>query len=186
MTSSRFRVSSRLARLVKGITPAILPSILLVFMAADAVAVRQYRCAGKIQYRPCTLSETHAQAPSQSHSVFKPWAAAPAIASATRMRPPRAPYGAPRLYAAVRGTSLSPGPSAGRSARDGIWRGLVEGNGMVQLHLEFLKQDEVFERRLIGNIPLVATSTSFAFVSRMPSEREWTWRIAAQAMPLTQ
>jgi hypothetical protein len=62
----------------------------------------------------------------------------------------------------------------------------VEGNGMVQLHLEFLKQDEVVERRLIGNIPLVATSTSFAFVSRLPSERDWSWRIAAQALPLTQ
>ncbi len=153
---------------------------LLFIIVQPVEAERVYRCYGRVQYRPCEAPPLGGAA---NTSIFGQHEfAKPQVSSARIARNIQPLESATSAYARIEGPSLS---KAASSPRDGVWRGTVHGNGVVYLYLEILEKEQLSERRFIGNVALERAATTFAFVSRLPSGSQWTWRVRALASPFT-
>jgi len=145
-------------------------AIILLIFPAHASAAKQYRCNGKIQYRPC------GQPINYGKRKF------PTLQSAERNLM-HASYGpkkkaqgkADDLYAEVVTSNFR-----NRANSDGQWRGRIKGNGDIHMTLQLLQANKV-ESRYMGHVALVDSETSFNFISVRPKGKDWTWKIIALA-----
>ena len=157
-----------------------LSAFCLATLSSPAWAARQYRCSGRVQFRPCNYPPSGPVTPgTKIGSVVSKSLPTPVLL-------PQAPPVTGEIYARVLEKSfLGPAPKQAPRRKGyvptGVWKGLVEGNGMVHLFLEILRDDSVEERRFMGNVLLRDKSTTFAFVSPLPKGNNWSWRVAALA-----
>ena len=126
-------------------------SALIVSLPLSAHALRIYRCNGKIQYLPCQQNST-----SQEER---------GLLSASPVK---------SKYAKVIRSDFSTLPK-----QEGIWRGLIAGNGTVHLRLLIKRNGSVHSSRYMGNVALNDRSTTFAFRSVVPAGKDWSWDIVA-------
>jgi hypothetical protein len=157
---------------------------ILTLPANSAWAARQYRCSGKIQFRPCNAAARGAEAPMSRIGNTLGKRSSASTLSAPLKYPAPAIQG--ELYARIVEKSfLGPrSPASKAKVSTGVWKGLVEGNGMVHLFLEILRGEAIEERRFMGNVLLRGKSTTFAFVSPLPRGSDWTWRVSAVSKAL--
>lgn len=142
--------------------------ILLTFVPGIALAAKQYRCEGRVQYRPCEQG-------------FKGQGSiGTGVPAATIVRAqPRTSVHQPNLFAEITESRFER-----ITHRDGVWKGKVRGNGIVHLHLEILRKGLSEAVRYMGSVPLANKSTTFAFRAVAPTGRDWSWRILAEPKPL--
>jgi hypothetical protein len=133
----------------RGGYPLVFVAAILCLVVAPAHAVRQYRCNGVIQYRPCTDLSTITRVKSG------PW---------YRKTGPS--------YSMVLGTKFQR-----RDKDTGHWSGEVEGRGNIRLFLRLMKDGHLFEERYMGQVLLSGKKTTFNFLSSLPRERGWDWQI---------
>jgi hypothetical protein len=138
-------------------------------LPSSALASRQYRCNGRIQYRPCEVPAANAASPTPNTSARQ-------TLGSLRRAPSNDPAIPGLRYAKVHDTNFQ---RLGR--RDGLWRGLVKGNGTVHLTLVLKRGDTVIDERYMGNVTLLDRETTFAFRSVLPTQHEWDWDISASA-----
>lgn len=145
----------------------LLLASLIIHFPQDSHALKPYRCAGRVQFVPCTSAQK-ADAIEQRKAMLRP-------SSGIRR-------GAKGSYALVKKPSFTRA-----SGSDGIWRGIVKGNGQVHLHL-LLSQGRKTVKRFIGAIELLkGKETTFTFRSVAPKGavgQNWRWRVIASAFPL--
>ena len=135
-----------------------LTTIGALFWSGNAHAARQYRCNGRVQYRPCEVST------------------APAVTELGSLRKhphARAAPGADQ-FALVEDVTFKQ-----INKRDGVWRGLVRGNGTVELRLVLKSGGVVLDDRYMGRVTLENRSTTFAFRSVVPTTSNWAWDVRA-------
>lgn len=157
---------------MKAFTCLLIAIIVLISSAENSYAARQYRCNGKIQYRPC-LNE-----------LASPRAAMRSLQDTER----RAYHAARNAYA----SDVESDPS-GHFAKitkhsykrlskvSGQWRGIVEGNGTIRLTLHILRNGEIESSRFMGEVALRNKKTSFNFISSPPQGTGWSYKIIAIA-----
>lgn len=151
-------------------------------------AAHQFRCNGKVQYRPCSTPVANGKLAAKREpkrtltgaltQLGNTWRARPrsdfssgdVLANANDVRGP--------IYAKVMQQSY-----ARLSAREGQWRGVVRGNGDIHLTLQILRSGDVVASRYMGHVQLVEKSTSFNYKSVPPPGGDWGWRILASARP---
>lgn len=135
--------------------------VILIMLACvpQAHALKQYRCGGFVQYRPCDPNVQPATAPHEKLARIS------ALRAAAR----------PHRYAKVLQNNFSYD-----GKKRGVWTGRVEGNGTIHLRLH-LVSDGKKETRYMGNIQLAHKSTSFRFESSVPESSAWKWSISVQA-----
>lgn len=144
-------------------------SVVLTFSTAtDAWAIRQYRCEGRIQYRPC---DEPFRGPT---GIGMGIDTGVALRAQARLPKPNGP-----LFAEVLESRFER-----LSAREGIWRGRIRGNGLVRLRLEIVEGAAAAPPRFMGHVPLANKATWFAFRSVAPAGKNWTWRIIAESRPI--
>lgn len=125
---------------------------------ADA---QQYNCNGRIQYRPCGQPLHQYKRNVTSNGKVK-------------KSVKRAETKDPDAFARVLKNTFK---SVNRT--EGLWKGVIEGNGMVHLRLNIIRDGQVKDSRYMGRVFLANKSTWFAFKSTLPKERDWTWNIEA-------
>lgn len=132
----------------------------------------RYRCSGRTQDRPCSVRIGDG---SMAFFQLGPAASSPRPGG-------RAQYSSARAYARVVSQSFEPTPRTRRGqTRDGHWYGVLEGNGSIEVFLEFSRGKTVLERRFMGKIALKNKKTTYSFISAMPAQSGWQWRIIAEA-----
>lgn len=132
--------------------------------AAPCFALRQYRCNGRVQYRPCD-TETEMEdglTTASSGPVGR-----------ARWTPMHSGKGAePRVFEDTFEIA---------SEHEGIWRGQVAGDGLIELNLYIYRGGHLDTQRYIGAVELHGETTFFAFKSFLPGGDDWTWVIKARA-----
>ncbi len=150
----------------------ILFALLLVVARQGSAAARIYHCAGgHKQDRPCSVRVPQRQTP-QSLAA-QPERAAVGKVESSRAAPPQSPND---HYARVLEQNFSRINSI-----DGLWSGRVEGNGLVHLELQILRNGTFESRRYMGGVNLVRKSTGFRFRSTVPKGEGWSWAVIAFA-----
>lgn len=126
-----------------------------------AFAIKQYRCNGMVQYRPC-------EEKSSSHSAFQQ----PINEVKTKNR---VGITGPR-YAKVKSQYFS------KESKDhGLWKGVIRGNGFVELSLNIFRHGELESKRFMGHLWLANKDSSYRFRSVLPQGKDWTWKVEATA-----
>ena len=138
--------------------PCLIGAIALVLTLPNAWALRQYRCAGWVQYRPCTEMTK----PPLVVPVSPPSKAAATAAVAKRRS------GDARIVSQTFVRTAS---------RQGIWKGVVEGDGDIHLHLHILRGGKTETVWYMGHVKLARKSSSFKFVTVAPKGNDWSWVI---------
>ena len=143
---------------------AVLFTLSSVALAAPPGPVR---CRGRIQFKACAVPSPQQISATRRLPVVSRSAAPPRVAS----RPPT------NLFARVAKTSFQR-----IGARDGLWRGVVSGNGLVHLQLLIRRAGSTEQRWRIGSIHLNnGKSTNFGFRTVVPPGDHWTWQVVATA-----
>lgn len=140
--------------------------LLMTFLLpVSHAAWQQYRCQGRVQYRPCQegYSLSYARRQAQHSLVLK------------HKSPAANPKG--RLYAKILRQSFTKLPG-----QEGLWQGVVQGNGDIHLQIHFLKNGIVQNTRYMGHVLLTNKSSTFKFRTVTPAGDDWTWRITAAAL----
>ena len=134
-------------------------------------AAKQYRCAGKIQYRPChqSIGYTQGTFPSLQSAERR-------IHENMKRQKKYSSMASEDLYAEVISSNFKKLPKS-----DGQWRGIIKGNGNIHLTLHLLRAGIQESTKYMGNITLENDQTSFNFISAVPKGKDWTWRISALA-----
>ncbi len=146
----------------------VLSVTLLLPTIALATPPGPVRCEGKIQFRPCPVHPPESL--SASRSLPRP-RTQPVFA---QLRPVAQPT---NLFAKVAKTSFQR-----VGARDGMWRGIVSGNGMVHLKLLIHRPGSGEQFWDIGSIHLKnGKSTNFGFRTVAPPGDRWSWKVVAHA-----
>ena len=135
----------------------------LVAMSQPSYALRQYRCSGRIQYRPCSM-----QLPvGRAHSApIEPKNSVP-----TQLRSPSS-----QPYVRILATSFSK-----MNGRRGVWSGRLRGAGTIEPELLIFRGPKLESSRAMGAVVLMEQETPFTFNSSLPSGTDWSWRIVARA-----
>lgn len=121
----------------------------------NALALRQYRCNGWVQYRPCD-------------ELVKP-----SLLASQRAIPEAAPQ-----IPSPKGKARIISPSFARSGGQlGTWKGRVEGKGDIHLHLHIVRGGKVETVWYMGHVKLNGKSTSFKFITVPPKGSDWSWVI---------
>jgi len=146
----------------------VLGFLLLLPVAALAAPPGPVRCQGKIQFRPCPVPPPR----SLSAARFAPRPRLqPAFAQLRAVAQPT------NLFAKVAKTSFQ---RVGN--RDGMWRGIVSGNGLVHLKLLIQRPGSGEQFWDIGSIHLKnGKSTNFGFRTVAPAGDRWSWKVVAHA-----
>lgn len=147
---------------VFGVKPPPVVLILLLILSwtvsicPEALAVTQYHCNGRIQFKPCKAGEVGFVG-----------------STGSRAMPRRAGPGSAEVLK----------PSFARlSKTDGLWRGLLRGVGKVRLVLMVSNQGEV-SSTYMGSIVLDKPDekVSFRFISSVPKTPGWRWQIITES-----
>jgi hypothetical protein len=148
-------------------TLRILSSLLLGLAAAlfpgTTFAVKPHRCNGMVQFRPCDGEA----------AALPPRAAAPETPRPAQRRP-----AAPPWYARVVSSNFQRLASG-----DGVWRGKVEGNGLIELELQIVRRGNLESSRRLGRVRLSNKSSSFVLKTPVPHGNDWSWTLVAHAAP---
>jgi hypothetical protein len=153
---------------------AIFSVIILIAFPAEA-AVKVYRCEGKVQQYPCSMDLF-----GEKKKLKKPLFHASLAPVATRslLQEPRAQLARSSSTAFARVLSQV-GKRIGR--QEGHWQGKVEGNGQVQILIEWFR-DGTFQHAVpLGSVTLQNRSTNFGFRTSWPEGNGWTWKVSATA-----
>ena len=147
-------------------------TLALALACASPVFARPYRCDGRVQPRPCKDSLVPTVTSSETPG--------PAVVETRRIQgiPPRSDiYEGTALFARiVRQEFLQ------QRGGDGLWKGVVEGNGEVTLHLIIERGGVTHSRWKMGSVVLSRSRpSSFAFRTKAPSGGDWKWRVLARA-----
>lgn len=131
---------------------------------------RQYRCNGRVQYRPCDQSLADVigyEAPQlRIETLSKEGLKAQARWTKETFAPPR--------NARIVEQSFKP---VGRS--EGVWRGEVWGDGRVHLALKIFRGGMLESSRYMGAVNLDSKKTWFNFRSTRPRGNNWSWTVVA-------
>lgn len=139
---------------------ALLP---LLIWETPSFAAGPFHCAGRVQFRPC---DTDAPAPKRS----------PTKAQAPSSRLPKISSKSASPYARVISHTFSRTSSA-----EGVWKGVIEGNGEVQLELQMVRNGKVEVTWYMGHVKLENNATSFKFVTVPPTGPGWSYKVVAYA-----
>lgn len=131
--------------------------------ALPCPALRQYRCDGRVQYRPCETKPemTDEGTAAVSHQGKARW---------TRIHPGTRKE--PRVFEDTFEKA---------NEGEGIWRGQVAGNGLVHLSLYIYRRGRLQTQRYMGAVELNEETTYFAFKTVIPHGDDWTWVIKAHS-----
>ena len=148
---------------------SVLALFAINFGSAEALAIKQYRCNGYIQYRPCNQNAARGYR-GGTYSILsnaqRKAARSSRDAHAKLKETEGVAYGVIKKQTYKRITNIT-----------GQWRGIVEGNGTLRLTLQILRNGDVESSRFMGEVALKNKSTSFNFVSAPPKGSDWTWHI---------
>ncbi|NMC62139.1 MAG: hypothetical protein GYA55_03130 [SAR324 cluster bacterium] len=133
---------------------------LSILISDSSFALKQYRCDGRVQYRPCGES-------------FNGQIKALSALSSTRAR------WSPKKGRSGEEARVFEDSFERVSITEGLWKGRVAGDGKITLKLYIFKEGRILETRHIGSVELNNESTYFAFKSSLPRDRNWTWVIKA-------
>lgn len=152
---------------------SLLSLFLMQFLTFEALAATQYRCNGRVQYRPCigkvpASSAYRALNQSQQNLLKASFNYQKQMAEATK-----------GAFADVVSSSYRKMPRQ-NSRNYGQWRGIVRGNGDIHLRLQ-IERNGVQTDRYMGRVKLNQDQTSFNFISTPPKEKNWTWKVLAVA-----
>ncbi len=139
-------------------------TVLTLAGVTPSFALRQYRCNGRVQYRPCESDDGLAAASAASPSVRRGRARWTPARPGNRMEP--------RVFEDTF-------EKAGE--HEGIWRGQVAGDGLIELKLYIYRRGRLDTQRYIGAVELHGETTFFAFKTTLPEGNNWTWVIKARA-----
>jgi hypothetical protein len=124
-------------------------------------AIKQYRCAGRVQYRPCDAFSESSQPSSRR----------PRTQSADELARSIGVVSGPRFAQLVKAEFSKVDKSSG------LWKGSVRGNGLVELELQIFRGSERIDTRYMGSVWLRNKVTKFRFKSPLPSIKGWRWQI---------
>ena len=146
-----------------GLFPLI--SLVMLIFVSNANAAKLYRCDGRVQYRPCE-QKLH------NYEVTYKETSKPRYRYSTKTKQRGAKY-VRVVRQSLRKITLN----------EGLWRGYVEGNGMVQLMLDIFRGGTRESRRIIGSLPLHEKDGQvlFHFRSSLPKGFGWSWKISGSA-----
>lgn len=152
----------------------IIFSLLLALLpATEAFAARQYRCGGRVQYRPCAQSEVRDSRMSQS--AYQNLVRAEQNLVRGSLKYQKDMQGdSKHIYSEIVESSFRHLPNRKNTAQ---WRGIVRGNGDIHLNLLITRNGVVEINRYMGHIKLKDDQTIFNFVSTPPKGNDWTWQI---------
>lgn len=136
----------------------------LLTVSQPGYALRQYRCSGRIQYRPCTM-----ELPTGRHRL---------PGAGLKNSVPKQPRGHSSSTPFVKILNISFSKINGQR---GLWRGRLRGNGTIEPELQIFRGSELESSRAMGTVVLIEQETPFTFNSALPSGANWSWRIVAQA-----
>lgn len=125
------------------------------------VEAQQYHCDGRIQHRPCGQ---------KLHSYKRNVTAGTKSSKSGYAKKKKDPDAYARVLEHRFKTV---------SKSEGLWKGVIEGNGMVHLRLNIIKSGQVTDSRYMGRVYLDNKSTWFAFKSPIPKDQDWSWNIQA-------
>jgi len=136
------------------------------WFAQDAFALRQFRCQGRIQYRPCEIDE------SEPYRAFMRSTLGTGI---PQVQDSRFPIRGPR-YAKIVKSSFSKLTKA-----TGLWSGVVKGNGLIETELHIYRHGNLESKRYMGHVWLQNKQTPFRMTSAIPTGGGWDWQVVAWA-----
>ena len=141
---------------------AWLLALALPYAATNILQAQPHRCNGMVQQRPC--------------NQLLPARKLRRVVNRTilRRREPSFRNVDPSAYAQVIQKSYRP---VGQS--EGLWKGVIAGNGTVHLKLNILRGGEVESSRYMGRVYLQNRSTWFSFKTMAPKGGGWSWNIEA-------
>ena len=128
------------------------------------MALKQYRCNGRVQYRPCEVDPAW----EKNRADFR------------RSAGKRARW-APLNEDSSTSPRIFEDSYERASESEGLWRGRVAGNGLVHLNLYIYKRGRLHIKRYMGSVALKNEDTFFAFKSPLPDGDDWTWVIKADS-----
>ncbi len=132
---------------------------LLLF--ADAAFAKQYRCYGRVQYRPCTEEDAQrSPLPHQNRSALR------------SMRSKNS--GSVKILSA---------DFQKLNKRTGLWKGERKGDGMTELFLLIRSGEKIVEERYMGKVELAREegNVTFHFKSPLPHYSFQSWTVVARA-----
>ena len=143
--------------------------IVCLLFSAPAWGANQYFCSGQVQYRPCN----------QPIHQYKR-----SVKGLTRDG-----NGIKSSKEGVDSTNKSEASFARvltktfkiANKSEGLWRGTIEGNGLVHLKLQIIRNGAIESARYMGSVFLPNKSTWFSFKSSLPKGLDWSWDISALA-----
>lgn len=153
--------------------------VVLVICGEANAAVRVYRCNGKVQQYPCHL-ELFKRPVKQKLLASNPSQVAK-VATQIKVQEPRYQLAPAKVVAGRHFARVLSQKFKRISPAEGHWQGQVEGNGRVQLQLEWFQHGALRHSVALGSVTLQNRSTSFGFRTACPAGGGWTWKISAIA-----
>lgn len=139
----------------------------LVFLDSNpAHAIKQFRCSGKVQYRPC-----------DDNRAFPGLKNQPKLEDQNQDLEPRAQMKRGLIAPTVFSTKYE----YNKKNEVGIWTGFVHGEGAVILRLRLNSPGVPPETRYMGKAVLRGKVSPFEFRSMPPKGSRWSWQIFAKS-----
>lgn len=139
-----------------------------VFCTHDALALKQFRCNGRVQYQPCT---ENSRIPMHRNDISE--------ARASRRIPQVPPnqIGIKGLrYAEVTEQHFK------KLSKDrGQWSGKFRGNGFVELTLEGRLKGKVVHTQYMGGLWLKNRPSTYNYKGPLPKSSKVSWQVIAKA-----
>jgi hypothetical protein len=145
-----------------------LVALFLFIFCSNAQALNQYRCNGRVQYKPCQTDYINNYKPSLQNSIHR-------IAK-NSLKLNNNKKKSDSLFAEVIDSNFR-----NLANKDGQWRGRLRGNGDIYLTLQILNQGKPQSTKYMGKVTLANGETSFNFISAAPKGKNWSWKILALA-----
>jgi hypothetical protein len=159
------------ANLIRTIRYAAILLFALLLHTSESFAAKLYRCDGRVQFRPCEQGNASAEYSG--------------IGTSQSLQSAKASHDNPQVNyagkAQITKVQFTKTLRKGSKLPHGLWRGYVSGKGDIQLLLRFLKDNQIFEERKVGNVELYDNTTNFSIVSALPRISNWKWELVAFA-----
>lgn len=136
-------------------------------MPSLCAAVPQYRCDGRIQYRPCDQIVVEKKLPGAG--------------DAPRSEGPRAVHNSLWRIKGERYAEVVKSSFSKVGSNHGEWRGVIRGNGLVETELRIFRNNSLEARWYMGHVWLADKQTPFTFKSMVPPGKGWDWQVFAWA-----
>lgn len=146
-------------------------AVLAVFLASGSICTSahgetRYKCNGEFRMRPCTVRQE------------LPRSEVAALARITEVKLSISPKIASEDNSDITSFAKIINPAFVRlDKRDGLWKGKVQGNGLIRMELHILRNGIFESRRSMGSVRLKNKTTPFNFRSVIPRGAGWSWEI---------